>query len=236
MYHLQPHQKSLLGLAADFAPSYAIVSVNEGGYANVSNDKGRETYAGISRRYHPNAEIWVHIDTKKNRYAGGIIPHNTRFPDLDFIVERFYRGLYDGSKFGELVNQSISNLLFDFYVHSGSTAIKTVQRLVGVTQDGIMGPITRGAINAANPSQLHDALKAERKKFLQKLIDEDPSQQDFEKNWMARVARFPTLVTTSVKNNPLPWIIGGVAVGGLILLMVNSSKKKKPKQKLKLAA
>lgn len=171
------------------------IKPNEGGYANVANDTGGETYAGIARNYNPVWQGWGYIDFIKR--TRGTITINTMFPDIQYMVDEFYLNRWNANRFSEISSQSVANLLFDFHVHSQSHAIKAVQQLVGVTVDGVMGTKTITAINSADPAQLHDQLKEYRIRFLNSLIQNDPTQADFFEGWMARIARFPTLLAAN---------------------------------------
>lgn len=183
------------------------IKPSEGGYSNVAQDKGGETYAGIARNYFPSWEGWAYIDFVK-RTKGAVIKRNTMFPDIDGQVTQFYRDWWTTRRFSEIKSQELANLLFDFNVNSNTQAIKTIQRLVGVTADGAMGPGTIAAINSADPAKLHDALKEERRKFYEYLLKKDPTQEVFRDGWMARVASFPSLVVTSSAT----WIVVGLGL------------------------
>lgn len=187
------------------------IKLNEGGYANVANDKGGETYAGIARNYNPGWPGWDYIDFIKR--TQGPIGQNAMFPDIQYLVDEFYIDRWNANRFGEIDSQAVASLLFDFHVHSQSHAIKAVQQLVGVSADGIMGPKTITAINSADPAQLHDALKDYRIRFLNALIENDPSQAGFLEGWMARVARFPSLLAANA-------VKVGAVVAGIGLLIV----------------
>lgn len=195
---------------AKFEIAYTqFIEPNEGGYANVESDKGGETYAGISRVYNPTWPGWVLIDMYKSHFAENTIPRNHKFPDLQNLVEEFYFTKWLKNHFEKIHNQDIANLLFDYFVHSGSHAIKAIQKLTGAKQDGYMGPETVAAINEyPNPARLHDNLKAQRESFLQSLIDADPSQAKFAGGWGKRIAGFPDLLPK-----------GGIAII-LVLLIV----------------
>lgn len=210
---------------ADFLTAYrTYIEPNEGGYSNVPQDKGGETYAGIARAFHPKWEGWTIIDMKKSRYKDGVIPRNTKFPDIQFLVERFYRDMWDRNYFGQIHSQDIANLLFDYYVHSGSYAVKAIQKLAGAVTDGVMGPKTIQAINTyPNQARLHDNLKAQREAFLESLIKADPSQEVFRGGWMARIARFPDLLSPG----GTAAIIGFAAIALVFFLMAQSSPKPK---------
>jgi len=182
---------------AEFNITYRkYIEPNEGGYANVAADKGGETYAGITRNFNPAWDGWPIIDMKKSRYANKIIPHNAKFGDIQHLVERFYFDKWQKNWFDRINNQDVANLLFDYFIHSGSHAIKAVQKLTGATSDGYMGPETVGAINSyPNQARLHDNLKAQREAFLLSLIGADPSQEVFRTGWMKRIAGFPDLLS-----------------------------------------
>jgi lysozyme family protein len=184
------------------------IQPNEGGYSNIPQDKGGETYAGIARNYHPSWEGFSYIDFIKR--TKGEIDRNTKFPDIQYAVDQFYLNWWNTARFGEIKNQDVANLLFDFNVNSSSTAIKTIQRLVGATADGVMGPATVAAINNyKDQAKLHDALKEERRKLYEYLIQKDPTQSVFADGWAARLARFPTLAVASASL----WILlGGAAL------------------------
>lgn len=182
---------------ASFDIAYnTYIKPNEGGYANVPEDKGGETYAGIARNYYPNWSGWTYIDFIKR--TKGSIARNTKFPDIQYQVDQFYLDWWNTRRFTEIKSQEVANLLFDYNVHSGILAIKAIQRLVGVNADGAMGPATIAAINKADPAKLHDALKEERRMFLQSLIDRNPSQEVFREGWMARISKFPTMTVATV--------------------------------------
>lgn len=176
---------------ASFETAYnKYIKPNEGGYVNITADKGGETYAGIARNFFPNWSGWTYIDFIKR--TKGTIARYTKFPDIQFEVDQFYRDWWTTRRFGEIKSQEVANLIFDFNVNSGS-AIKILQRIVGVTADGAMGPATIAAINKMDPAKLHEALKAERLKLYQSLVAKDPTQGVFWDGWMARLASFPTL-------------------------------------------
>lgn len=167
----------------------------EGGYSNVAADKGGETYGGIARNFWPKWIGWPQIDAKKKNYPSGIIPRNTSFKDLDDETQLFYLEWWNRGHYPSIKSQDVANLLFDYEVNSASTAVKAVQRLVGSTPDGVMGPNTVAAINKADPVKLYNDLLAQRKTNYERIVANDPSQQVFWNGWMNRLKNFPALVT-----------------------------------------
>lgn len=119
---------------------------HEGGYVNDPNDPGGETKWGISKRSYPHLDI-------KNLTRG-------QAKDLyryDFWAPVAKHNLHPG----------VAWQLFDFAVNSGiSTALKAYQRAVGVVDDGIIGSVTRRAIEAMPVEDRIMGLIAERLEFM----------------------------------------------------------------------
>ena len=81
--------------------------------------------------------------------------------------------------------------VFDFGVNSGpAESVKTLQRLVGVTQDGSIGPITLAAVGQFNVGDLIGRFAQARLAFYQSL-----NMPEFEQGWATRVAQIQTAAT-----------------------------------------
>jgi lysozyme family protein len=211
---------------ADFKTAYySYIKPIEGGYANVVNDKGKETYAGITRINYPGWKGWPIVDSKKPLYKNGVIPRNTKFSELNALVESFYEMLWSVNYIDEIKNQDVANLLFDFFVNSGTTAFKKIQRLVNVKADGAIGNLTIAAINSANASELYKSLLQVRKEFYNAIVAEDPTQQDFYAGWMNRLKKFPAFI--SANKLSIAGIVGALIVLSAILYYTNNSSTKK---------
>ncbi len=173
---------------ADFEPAYKKEKRWEGGFVDHPNDKGLMTYAGITQKYNSDWPGWNFIWGKLDY---GRIKHNTIFPELEPLVKQFYEDLWNKNNYSQIKDQNVANLLFDFGVNSGQkTAIKEIQKLVGVSSDGVMGKNTITAINASNAKSLFDKLWKRREEFYNAIIARDPSQKVFEKGWKARLNDF----------------------------------------------
>jgi lysozyme family protein len=213
---------------SDFSAAYdRYVKPIEGGYANVVGDKGGETYAGIARNFWPSWSGWPYIDAQK---AGGVIKWNKKFPALDSQVRSFYQALWDRNFFGKINNQNVANILFDWFVNSGSIAIKTTpQETFGVQEilvdrfgqkisvDGGMGAQTINAINSVDNAKLYNEIKKERKIFYDWLVNRDPGQQKFYSGWIARLKTFPDVAVAAAAGLGILVLLGaGVAVFFLV--------------------
>lgn len=172
---------------AEFKLSFQIIHKMEGGYANNPLDNGKETYCGISRRYHPNWGGWAFIDKKK---AKGEIKNNTFFNALNPLVEGFYIKEFWDKMFLSFFSQELANQLLDFAVNSGKgRAVKTLQIIMNrfgfrLKVDGVLGRKTANAIRSFDNLRLAKMLFSEREKFIQKLSLQQPA---FAKVWHNRL-------------------------------------------------
>lgn len=186
----------------------------EGGYANVSGDKGGETYRGITRKNWPNWSGWATVDRVRPK-------HNQIIPELESAVKAFYFTNYFKSKgFDKINSVKVAAALFDFAVHGGYSCKKLQQILnskfnAGLTIDGGMGASTITAINKANADQLAALIMAWRENHLTAIVDKDPTQQKFYNGWMNRLKSL-TGALSIIRKNPVTTFIA-LAVIGLIL-------------------
>lgn len=168
---------------AEFLKAYKRTAVHEGGYANVTGDRGGETYKGIARRFYPGWDGWKIVDASKPLRHNQII----NSAKLDELVHSFYKGKYWDALRGDLIDsQILAEFLYDYYVHSGTMAVKKLQEIVGVVVDGVLGPISINAINKSCAITTFSKLKQERINFLTKL-SASPSQAKFRTGWLRRV-------------------------------------------------
>jgi lysozyme family protein len=64
-----------------------------------------------------------------------------------------------------------------------------MQEIVGVTTDGLMGPVTLGAVQSYDGRTLFLKLMAHRLTFLTRLVSRDTSQVSFIYGWGKRLAK-----------------------------------------------
>jgi len=77
--------------------------------------------------------------------------------------------------------------LVDWCYNSGGIAIRKLQMILSVTDDGIVGPKTLKILNAMNQRVLFDKIWATRYKFYHDIVAKKPSQQKFLKGWLNRL-------------------------------------------------
>lgn len=145
----------------------------EGGYSKRTDDP--ETYRGISRTSHPDWKGWRIVDTKK-RKQGEIIP------ELEYDVIEFYHLHYWlPIRLDEVCNDAVAGFTFDWYVNSGRSGIKSLQRALGLQDDGIVGSKTIHALNQTDLATLKQARIA----YLKSL-----NKPQFERGWLRRINSF----------------------------------------------
>lgn len=111
-------------MTSDFPKAFDLVVGLEGGYTNDPRDRGGETKYGISKRAYPDLDI----------------PNLT----VDQAKAIYRRDYWDACKCDQLP-APLDIFVFDAAVNQGvGTAVKTLQRLIGVPVDGIIGPVTLG--------------------------------------------------------------------------------------------
>lgn len=149
------------------------------GFANDPVDRGGATMCGVIldtyRTYRKSKGILTTTvnDLKKMSYE-----------DWRAIIKQMF---WNRWKADEIISQPLANLLVDWVWASGVNGIKIPQRVLGVTADGIVGPKTIAALNAANPRQLFDTLHNERIKFVDGIVRRNPSQVKFINGWKRRI-------------------------------------------------
>lgn len=148
----------------------------EGGYANHPKDKGGCTMKGVT------------IATYQSFYG-----KNKTCSDLKKITDEqwlhiFESGYWNPCKCSDMKNQSVANIIVDWAWNSGPrTAVKHVQRILGVKDDGIVGDITLTALNGYNQEELFNKIYLDRVKFYIDICERDANQKVFLNGWMNRL-------------------------------------------------
>jgi lysozyme family protein len=156
-------------------------------YNDNPNDRGRETYAGITRKYNENWYGWRYIDQYKQQ---GQIKWNQRIPECDHWVMDFYLDIWVKEGFNEIHSQRIANYIFDFRVNS-PIGMKIVQRALNDSGYNLeltnkMNPETIHALNDVDEDEFFDHLLERRITFYQNIVKRDSTQQEFLKHWLKR--------------------------------------------------
>jgi lysozyme family protein len=165
--------------SARFDACMPFIFKAEGGYADNPADPGGPTNYGITlatlRAYEGDPNLTAE-DVKKLTPA---------------VAREIYRTAYWNRMQCGALPAGLDLEVFDFGVNSGpAESVKTLQRLVGVTQDGSVGPITLAAVRQFNVGDLIGRFAQARLAFYQSL-----NMPEFEQGWATRVAQIQTAAT-----------------------------------------
>lgn len=159
--------------ASSFARAYALVLVHEGGYVNHPADPGGATNKGVTQ-YTYNAY----------RKSRGLPARSVREITSDEL-STIYRTRYWDAVKGDWLPAGLDYAVYDFGVNSGPRrAIEFLQRVLGVDDDGELGPKTLKAAETANAADVINALCDRRLAWLKTL----KTWKVFGKGWSNRVA------------------------------------------------
>lgn len=166
---------------ANFNEAIALVLKHEGGFVNHPKDPGGATNAGITystfRSYASILDLPVSQIAHKNL-------------NISQIAKIYKLGYWDKIKGDRIKDQQVANLIFDSYVNMGNTAIRIVQREVGLLRDGKFGEGTLAAVNNADPRLLFNRIKQARVLFYRSLVMRKPIMKVFAKGWGNRIESF----------------------------------------------
>ena len=153
----------------------------EGGYVNDPLDKGGATNMGVT------LETWRNVGHDKDG-DGDIDAEDIKLlnvEDATMVMKKFY---WDKWHADDIKSQGIAEILVDWVWASGVWGIKIPQSILGVTQDGNVGPLTLKKVNDySNQHELFDKIKQARLNFIDGIIKNNPSQSRFEKGWKNRI-------------------------------------------------
>lgn len=148
----------------NFDQAFERVLGHEGGFVHHPSDPGGATKFGISQRAYPGEDI-----------EGMTIER----------AKELYRRDYWGPSGCDALPPAIRLHVFDAAVNSGPrAAARWLQRVVGETEDGIVGPRTIQAASSIPAGRLIARFTAIRLEMLTTL----PTWPAFGKGWVRRVA------------------------------------------------
>jgi len=115
---------------ADYQRSLSLLLAREGEHSIDKSDRGKETYRGIARRFHPSWPGWQLIDAA--RVLRTFPRCLAEIPALTTLVERFYREEFWNRFMGDSIpDQVLADELLEESVHLGlDRAVEWLQRVV----------------------------------------------------------------------------------------------------------
>jgi len=164
-------------MLGNFAPSLAFTLAQEGLWSDSPEDPGRCTMRGITLGAYRAWCAWTGLPEPG--------PNDLRNIN-DKTLAAIYRDGYWALVNGDGLPEGIDLVLFDASVNTGpSTAAMQLQRILGVTADGDVGPITLAAAAKASPFVLIANLADAQEAYYRTLA----GFATFGAGWIARVQR-----------------------------------------------
>ena len=150
----------------------------EGGFVNDPKDLGGATNKGVT------------LCTFRQFYG-----EDKTIEELKVITDEqwsyiFTQGYWDKCLADQIENQSMANLIVDFCYNSGTHAIEILQKLLGVSVDGVVGDITISSLNEKSNSDFFYQYRSARINFLERICKRRPANRRFMNGWRNRILSY----------------------------------------------
>lgn len=186
-----------------FPDAFVLINNDEGGYSNNPDDRGGETYAGISRKFNPSWDGWHLIDAIKIMYeprdpcfSKALISGGIKTKVMDFYKKTYWDVLHCA----DIENKEISLKLFDTAVNLGipravimlQTALNCMSYPLNyeISIDGVIGAITAKLINEVCKKEWELLLKLitlQQGNMYVMLAKNNKNQRKFLRGWINRL-------------------------------------------------
>jgi hypothetical protein len=148
------------------------------------------TYKGINRKANPNFKGWAIID-KILKDCGSLSKASICCNDhdeLETLTKDFYKiNYWNPNKLDDVLDQHIADEIFTTGVLTHpKTAAKFAQRVIGVNDDGVIGPASLKALNSYSSKLFDKEYDDEEIKHYMNLIKNNPKFKIYEKGWKNR--------------------------------------------------
>lgn len=144
----------------------------EGGYVNDPNDPGGRTIYGITERDFPGE--W-----------------NNGPPSLERAKQVYAQKFVHTPGFDKIPDMDLAEQLIDYGVNSGPfIAIQKLQLVVGVPQDGVLGPATLDALAHMDSREVNNKVAGERIKMLGRIVTKNRNMLGDLNGWLTRATSF----------------------------------------------
>ena len=152
---------------ADPKISVAKTLAHEGGFVNNLADSGGPTKYGITQKDLPNTPIETLTEEQATEYY------------LEHYVKPYYT---------QIENQDVLDKLFDSGVLFGiGSAVKVLQIVLALKDDGDFGPVTLAKVNDSEPVSLLNAFKTGLVTHAIAIASSRPQDRVFLRGWITRV-------------------------------------------------
>ena len=174
-----------------FEKAYNKTHNNEGFYANDPDDKGGETYCGISRRFHPSWQGWAIIDSYSDKSQ---LKYDKVLNDMVKVF--FEQNYWKANKLQYIDFDLLSAKLYDFGVNAGTgKAGEFFQRALNylgsnLKVDGVIGKNTLKEYNFLSRKDkvyVLEIVSGLQINHYVTITEKRPSQKKYARGWFKRV-------------------------------------------------
>ena len=148
------------------------------------------TYMGIYETAHPNWNGWglVKSTVQKHDDVKEASTELYKNKELTEKVGEFYKAeFWDKMKLDTIANQKVAEEMFVMGVNAGiKVAVRLAQRVVGVKDDGVIGPMTIAALNKADGAVFDKEYDALEIAHYNMLAEKNPNFKKFLNGWHNR--------------------------------------------------
>ena len=177
-------------MLSNWDKSFDMVIAHEGGFTNDERDPGNKLPDGRK-----GSTMLGCTQANWEKYIG----HQVTQDDMkalkkDDVKPLYKRDYWDAVK-GDSLPAGVDYACFDFAINAGpSAARKMIQKALGVTADGAIGPATMKAIQEADALDLLEKFSHSKEAFYKSL----PTFGTYGKGWLKRVADVQTSASTMI--------------------------------------
>jgi len=178
---------------ADIKEAFKLLMKLEFGSASTALEKNATesgyTFMGIYYTAHPDWSGWDMVKQVVSacsdlRTASSKLYHD---PDMQEMVYSFYKEEFWDLAHLDDVSQIQANCIFTFGVNAGmKTGIIAAQRVVGVPDDGQIGPMTMRALQAFDDDIFNMKFNTIIKSYYDHIMNVNPAKSIYIKGWYNR--------------------------------------------------
>ena len=157
----------------------AEVIRREGGYVDHLSDRGGPTKYGVT------------LETLAAWRGQPVTAREVRALTKGEAQALYRREYLERPGFDRITDPTLQTLLVDYAVHSGPRrAIQALQRVVGTSPDGVLGPQTLAALDRLGPELARRGVLKLRGEWIANILQHQPDQRVFAAGWLRRLMEF----------------------------------------------
>jgi lysozyme family protein len=167
----------------EFSDYFKVILKHEGGFVNNPSDPGGSTEYGISLLFLKGLDL---ADGDVD-HDGTIDADDIKALTVDEASILYQKYFWTPMNLDGIIDEDLKLNLFDQGVNSGTrTAIKILQRLLNLQDDGAIGPNTTNATNSYSGDIIAD-YKTARENYYLAIIQRNPKLMVFKTGWFNRI-------------------------------------------------